>query len=70
MDINFTKHAEHRVKQRGITKEDVVEAILNPTFTFIKHGKLYYQRKTSTGTIEVICEKEGNNLKIITLYWI
>ena len=44
MNIEFTHHAEHRVKIRKITKPEVLDTIRFPDKTVKKHGKYYYQK--------------------------
>ena len=70
MNIVFTHHAEDRVKIRKITKPEVLDTIRFPDKTMKKHGKYYYQKQLERGTIEVVVEKSGKNLNIITIYWI
>jgi len=70
MQIHFTKHAFERMKQRGISKEEVLLAINNPEIMIKKHGKHYYRKILIRGNIEIVCDKRENNIKIITLYWI
>lgn len=70
MKIFFTLHAEHRMKARGIQKEDVIEAISQPE-NFSKRGrKRYYQRTSGFRRLEVVCEEVTDCLKVITVYWV
>ncbi len=70
MKIIFTIHAEFRLKKRNISKQEVIEAIKQPSLVLKKHSKYYYTKVLSRGRIEIICERTENNIKIITLYWI
>jgi len=70
MKIVFTHHAEDRIKIRKITKIEALDAISFPDKTVKKYGKYYYQKQLERGTIEVVVEKSGKNLNIITIYWI
>lgn len=69
MKIVFTLHAEDRIKKRGISKEEIIDAIRYPKNTEKRQGKYYAQKDLPNGTIEVVYEKE-NYIKVITLYWI
>ena len=40
-----------------LLKEEIIEAIQHPDKTIKKQGKYFYQKRTSRGTIEVICER-------------
>ena len=66
MKIIFTHHAEDRIKTRKITKTEALDAISFPDKTAKKYGKYYYQKQLERGTIEVVVEKSGKNLNIIT----
>ncbi len=70
MKIIFTKHAEKRVKNRGIPKQEVIDSIKYPDRTIKKHGMYYFQKRLAIGPAEVVCEKKGKILKVITVYWI
>lgn len=70
MNIEFTHHAEYRIKIRKITKQETLDTIRFPDKTVKKHGKYYYQKQLGRGTIEAVIEKSGKNLNIITIYWI
>ncbi len=70
MEIIFTVHAELRLKQRKILKEEVRDAVKFPDKTIKKQDKYYYQKKKNRGTIEIVAEKTENNLKIVTIYWL
>ena len=70
MEVIFTRHSEEQIKERRISKEEVLEAIRNPTKIIKKHGKYYYQKKFEKGSIELPCEKTEKHIKVITVYWI
>ena len=70
MNIIFTKHAEERIKLRGFSSFEIIEAIKHPDKTIHKYGKQFYQKKLDRGLIEVCCEKTENNIKVITVYWL
>ena len=67
MNIIFTKHAKERMEKRGISEDEVINTIKFPEKTR-KMGNIYYvQKKITSGTIEVVFEKE-KYIKVITLY--
>ncbi len=70
MDCLITTHALFRMKQRGITKQNVLDTIKYPDFVLKKHGKFYAQKNIGTGILEVPYEKTTKYIKIITVYWI
>jgi len=70
MDIIFTRHAEYRLKKRGLLKHEIIDAIKYPNKIIKKRGKYLFRKRLEKGTIEVCCEKTERNIKIITVYWI
>jgi len=69
MEIVFTLHAEERIIKRGISKEEVIEAIKYPENIEKKSGKYYIQKNIGRGIIEIVYEKE-NYIKVVTVYWL
>ena len=67
MRIFFTHHAEERLKQRGIARQEVIDAVKHPDFIIKKYSKYFFQKKLERGLIEVCCEKTENNINIITI---
>lgn len=76
MKIVFTKHSLERIGERAISKEAVEYAIHYPDKTdesskndkrfLVK--KIYYNEKLNADhLLIIICEKENNILKIITI---
>jgi hypothetical protein len=70
MDITFTKHAEHRLIKRKVSKDEILEIIKYPTEIKKKYGKYYFQKELVRGKVVVVCEKTQNHINIIPLYWI
>ena len=69
VEIIFTKHVKVQMKERGISEDEITNTIKFSEKTR-KIGNIYYaQKKTTSGTIEVVFEKE-NYIKVITSYWI
>lgn len=69
MNIIFTRHAKVQIKERGISEDEVINAVKFPQKTRKIEGVYYVQKKTPNGTIEVVYTRE-NYIKVITIYWI
>jgi len=68
--MKITKHALLRMQQRGIDKNSVASAILNPDETSESFGKRRLARKTiGNKTLEVVYIKE-DDIIVITVYWL
>ncbi|MHA1930207.1 MAG: DUF4258 domain-containing protein [Candidatus Thorarchaeota archaeon] len=67
--IIFSKHALERMKQRGITKDEVLEALSeteSPDMDTLGH---FIAQKTIRGKIlRVFFQKKGNDTFVITAY--
>jgi hypothetical protein len=67
MIVAYTLHARERMKERGISEDEVVFTLQFP-FILHKSGERYVAHgKINNRTIRVVYEKE-NYLKIITVY--
>jgi hypothetical protein len=62
MDIIFTLHAESRIIQRKMRKEDVIYSIKSPDVIIKKYNQIYYHKAFEYGSIEVCCQKKENIL--------
>jgi hypothetical protein len=69
MEIVFTEHAKERMKKRGITEDEVIQAIKNPDNTKKQGGNYYVQKNIGRAKIEVAYEKD-KYIKVITIYYI
>ena len=70
MKIVFTKHAEQRALERNITKDEIIDGLVNP-YKLEKIGdKNHCQKYTSRGIIEIVFERIDSNLIVITVYWV
>lgn len=67
MKIVFTEHAKERMKKRGISEEEVINAIKYGEEVIKKLGKYYARKNIGRRKIEVVYEKE-NYIKVITVY--
>lgn len=70
LDAIFTLHARERMERRGISEEEVFDAIKRPDKTRKAEGTYYFQKKLERGMMEVCCEKTENIIKVITVYWV
>jgi len=66
----MTNHALRQCEFRKILPEEPQLTVYFPDKIRKKHGKNYYIKRLDRGTIEVVCEKDKQTLKIITTYWI
>ena len=54
MNIVFTRHAKEQMKERGISEDEVVNAIKYPEKTQKVDNVYYVQKKITLGAIEVV----------------
>ena len=70
MQIEYTGHAEERIKLRKILKIWIEEAIKWPDLTIRLNERKYIIRKKLNGlSIEIVFIKD-KTIKILTTYWI
>lgn len=64
----LTYHAEQRIKQRSIKKEEIEKVLNDPDYSYSgKHGELNLVKEFSKGRkIRVVVKPEKNKMKIIT----
>lgn len=76
MKVKFSLHALARMRERGLKENDVINAVKFPdrveNSTIIKNRflikKIYYlQKQGKDHLLMVICEKENNAIKVITI---
>lgn len=70
MDIFYTDHAKRSINKRKVHLVWIEETIKYPDRTIKSEGKYYLRKKLNGYTLEVVCEKKENYIKVITLYWI
>ncbi len=65
---NFTYHAEQRIKQRAIKKEEIEKVLNDPDYSYPgKQGELNLVKELSEGRkLRVVVKPEKNKTKIIT----
>ena len=67
MKIVFTEHAKEQMKERGISEDDVINAIKFSKKTRKTRDAYYTQNQTISGKIEVVYVRE-KYIKVITVY--
>lgn len=68
--IEFTKHAERKLKQRTLKKSWVVKTINRPDFTETGHtGRKVFYKKIGKLYLSVIFAREGDKTVVITAHW-
>lgn len=70
LNISFTFHAKMRILQRGINEETVKEIILKPVYTLdsFENRKIAVKR-VGNKLWHVVHTQEGNNIKVVTVYY-
>jgi hypothetical protein len=69
MLIKFTKHALERMKIRGITKEEVIDAITNPEKESAdSQGNLIAHKVKKKHLLGVFYNSEGESKIVVTAY--
>ena len=74
MKITYLKHAVDRILERGIEKEKIDNAILNPDQIVIEEGRLvahkkYFDKiKNKEYLYRIFFEKSEGEIKVITVY--
>jgi len=69
MRIVFSKHAETRLRERGIKKEQVIEIIEFPEYTIKRsNNEIEAYKKISGRMLKVVYIQKEKYIKVITLY--
>ncbi len=69
MKIKFIEHALERMKERGITEDEVINAISEPDYVGKGYGDREVAQKLINGKLlRVIYEKHGDEIIVITAY--
>ena len=69
MEIEFTLHAKEQIKERNLSKEEVINVIKNPDKTYQEFGKYYAEKDIGSGIIRVVFKKD-KYINVITVYWL
>jgi len=71
MKLRFTDHAQYRVRERGISIEDIKLVIKQPDAIGLAFGnKMVAKKKLARYEIEVVYVEEKSDFVIITVYTI
>ena len=57
MDIEFTDHIKKRLKKRKIKESKIIDAIIHPDKEYKLEGKIYVQKNSSRGKVEIVIRK-------------
>lgn len=69
--IIFTDHALIRMKERGVSRTQVMAAIRNPEEVVEEEdGAKIFRKRFGNATLAVIAEIKKRKTVLITLYWI
>lgn len=69
MQIMFTEHAEKRLKERGVKKEQVKETIEFPEYTIKRtNNEIEAYKKMAGKMLKVVYLEKEKYIKVITLY--
>jgi len=70
MIIDYTEHANFRMRHRKISRAEVEDAIRNSDFSFVtRFGRLAALKKYDDKFLKVIYKKSNNKITVITVYW-
>ena len=67
----YTDHALKRMRERKVSKAQIIAAIENPESTELQENSIQIIRKKFSGKIlELVLETGKNKLIVVTLYWL
>jgi len=68
--IEFSDHAERKIKQRNLSKKYIRDTIIRPDYVFETHGARYIAyKKIKRLYLAVVYIKEDGRTIIITAHW-
>lgn len=71
MKIIFTGHSKQRISERGILKSEIEKAVDNPTSVLLSYGSTErIQKIIKSRTLEIVLERNGQIITIITAYYL
>lgn len=71
MRIDFSPHAEKRLKERGVDKEKIIEVINFPDYTIRRSNyKIEAFKKIKDKILKVVYFQIENYIKVITSYYL
>ena len=68
--MKFTKHGKHRVAERGISEELLLEAVSKPTYSFFDLSSAAYVafKKLNGKHLLVVYAYQGEEIRVITTF--
>ena len=70
MVIEYTEHAEFRMRHRVISRTEVEDTVRNPDFSFTTRlGRSVALKKYGTRFLKVVYEKSNDKIIVVTVYW-
>ena len=72
MEISFSKHAQDRLEERGITERNVYTVLADPDAIISLPGareRMLYRKSMGSCTLEIIAVLEHNLTTVITAYY-
>jgi hypothetical protein len=69
--VAFDEHAIRMMRQRGVSEDEVLEVLRNPTRTDLKADadRLHFRRQTGPGTwVDVIFEEDPTQIVVISVW--
>jgi len=69
--IIFTNHALKRMRERGISRAQVLETIKNPEIEIMEDDNIkLLRRKFKDKSLGIAIESGKNKIIVVTLYWL
>ncbi|MEK7586336.1 MAG: DUF4258 domain-containing protein [Patescibacteria group bacterium] len=70
-NIIFSLHAELKIKQRRISKYDVIQTVTDPDFEKSGHSfRVERYRKFGENYLKVVIKREAISIIVITTHWV
>ena len=71
MNIIFTNHAKYRINERKVSIVNVRQTVKNPDSKKIdEYGMMVVTKRFGRKSLEVVYKVQGNNIVVITAYYI
>ncbi|HSU72877.1 MAG TPA: DUF4258 domain-containing protein [Candidatus Binatia bacterium] len=70
MRMEYSRHAREQMEERGITSQDVLDALHFPDATVKRYGQYFARRNLDRGVLCVAYERGASYIKIITVWWL
>ncbi|MDY6769297.1 MAG: DUF4258 domain-containing protein [Candidatus Nanohaloarchaea archaeon] len=69
IEIRYTAHAERRLRERFISKQDVETGIANEAWEDSGGGRKKIVHRINSKEITVIFEHKDDKVRVITVHW-